>query len=182
MSPHSAVSRPQGQPDHIATLAEVPFESYIMGLRKLVGCRRLIVPGVRALILDDQQRILLQRRGDLEQDLWTLPSGSVELNDSAFGALKREVREETGLEILSAHPFAIYSGPQYNFTYPNGHKTQAFALSFLVERYQGELMIDGRETVGLAFVDPEDLPENLYEPHRENIADYLNYDGQFILK
>ena len=60
----------------------------------------MLLPGVRALIFNPQGEILLQRRTDMPR--WCLPSGSVELDETALDALKREVAEETSLVVLEA--------------------------------------------------------------------------------
>ena len=53
--------------------------------------------GVDAAIFDDQGRLLLSRRAD--DGLWCLPCGWAELAESPQESLRREVLEETGLEV-----------------------------------------------------------------------------------
>jgi mutator protein MutT len=58
--------------------------------------------GVGALIVDSQGRIFLARRGPAaknERGLWEFPGGSVEFGERLADALKREMREEYGIEI-----------------------------------------------------------------------------------
>ena len=82
-------------------------ESYVGQLRKLAGERILLTPGVRGLIHDEDGRILFIRRRD--NGKWGMSAGSVELNETVFEPLKREVEEETRLHLVSATPIAIYS-------------------------------------------------------------------------
>lgn len=58
--------------------------------------------GVGALIVDDQGRLFLSRRGleaKNERGLWEFPGGSVEFGEKMAEALRREMREEYGFEI-----------------------------------------------------------------------------------
>ncbi len=96
------------------TQAQHAFEeSYLGQLRKLVGSRTLISPGARAIIRDEQGRLLLIRRSD--NGAWGMPAGSMELHESILDCLKREVWEETGLEVLQATPIALYTEPRFAF-------------------------------------------------------------------
>src|SRR5688572_15234715 len=95
---------------------------YIQDLREAVGHRTLRGAGVRAVIRNADGDVLLQLRGDFK--LWGLPAGGIELDESVWDALCREVHEETGLTVLLARPFGIYSNPKYGITYPNGDKVQ----------------------------------------------------------
>ena len=51
--------------------------SYVQELRLLVGPRPLIIPGAAVLIIDEQNRLLLQHRKDNQQ--WGLIGGSMEI-------------------------------------------------------------------------------------------------------
>jgi ADP-ribose pyrophosphatase YjhB (NUDIX family) len=58
------------------------------------------VPGTEAVCIDEQGRVLLGRRAfDPGKDLWDLPGGFLHEDELPLDGLRREVREETGLEI-----------------------------------------------------------------------------------
>ncbi|MCX6809093.1 MAG: NUDIX domain-containing protein [Candidatus Berkelbacteria bacterium] len=62
--------------------------------------------GQYALIRNNQGKILALRRS--KSGLWSLPGGRLNSDERDwFGALKREVTEETGLEITSAKPISV---------------------------------------------------------------------------
>ena len=55
---------------------------------------------VAAVIINDRDEIVLIRRGvEPGLGLWSIPGGAVELGERLVDALKREVKEETGLDI-----------------------------------------------------------------------------------
>ncbi len=154
-------------------------ESYTGMIRSLVGHACIFVPGVRALIVDDQGRVLLQRRSDT--GCWGLPGGSVELGETALDALRREVLEETGLTVVSAEPMALYSGPEQKFAYPNGDEVQCFAVAFIVRQWKGVPRADGIEGTQVRFWPRDRLPGDLAPIHVETLADLERYRGNFIL-
>lgn len=51
--------------------------------------------GVLAAVIDDEDRLLLSRRADL--DVWGLPGGRLDPGETLLEAAAREVREETGV-------------------------------------------------------------------------------------
>jgi ADP-ribose pyrophosphatase YjhB (NUDIX family) len=58
------------------------------------------VPGAEAVCFDAEGRVLLGRRAnDPGKGLWDLPGGFLHEDELPVDALRREVREETGLEL-----------------------------------------------------------------------------------
>lgn len=55
--------------------------------------------GVRAIVLDEDKRILLVRQHHDGKDIWMVPGGGIEDDENAAEAAIREVKEETGLDI-----------------------------------------------------------------------------------
>ncbi|MCH5235334.1 MAG: NUDIX hydrolase [Muribaculaceae bacterium] len=55
--------------------------------------------------------LLIQRKNDPYKDCWAFPGGFVNINESAEDAAKRELKEETGLEISTVEQLKAYSNP-----------------------------------------------------------------------
>jgi 8-oxo-dGTP diphosphatase len=70
------------------------------------------VPGAQAVLQDDQGRVLLGRRAaDPSKGLWDLPGGFLEEGEHPLVGLRRELLEETGLEIEPTKFFGIWMEP-----------------------------------------------------------------------
>lgn len=153
---------------------------YIRALRARIGHTKIIIPGVRALIFNPDGAVLLEKQALFGS--WALPHGCVDVGESVFDALTREVREETGLCVLEARPFGIYTDPKYSVTYPNGDQVQTFTVAFLVTEWSGDLAVDGDEVEELRFFPLDRLPRPIYPIHLDTIADYQRSAVAFVLR
>jgi ADP-ribose pyrophosphatase YjhB (NUDIX family) len=64
--------------------------------------------GVGALIFEGSNILLVERAKEPLQGYWSLPGGIVEVGEKLEDAVRREVREETGLEIDPLEMFEIF--------------------------------------------------------------------------
>lgn len=55
--------------------------------------------GVRVIVLDREQKILMVRQHHQERHVWTVPGGGIEPGETSMEAAAREVKEETGLDV-----------------------------------------------------------------------------------
>ncbi|MER2170172.1 MAG: NUDIX domain-containing protein, partial [Psychrobacillus psychrodurans] len=90
---------------------------YIEDLRKSVGNHPLILVGVAVAVMNERGGLLLQKRSD---GIWGIPGGFMELGESTEETGRREVLEETGIEIGKLELVGVFSGKQYFVKLPNG--------------------------------------------------------------
>jgi 8-oxo-dGTP diphosphatase len=63
--------------------------------------RQHVVPSVVAAIVDDSDRVVLTRRSVAPfRGLWVMPGGKIDLGEPIVSAVRREVREEIGIEVV----------------------------------------------------------------------------------
>jgi|DewCreStandDraft_5_1066085.scaffolds.fasta_scaffold00086_106 ADP-ribose pyrophosphatase YjhB (NUDIX family)/ubiquinone/menaquinone biosynthesis C-methylase UbiE len=130
---------------------------------------KIITPliAVCAVIRDRDGRVLLARRTD--NGLWCLPGGAMEVGETVEAAVRREVREETGLEVALDEPplFGVYSEPR------PGARRHVVVLGFRC-RVVGGALTPSDETTDFQYVRPEALPDDLVPTHRQRIVDALS--------
>ena len=68
-------------------------------------------PASQALVERDGRVLLGRRRDDPAAGLWDLPGGFVDEHEHPLDALRRELREETGLEIEPVEFLGIWMQP-----------------------------------------------------------------------
>ena len=125
------------------------------------NCRQLffpkISPAVIVLIKREDGRILLAHNCKFRHKVYSLIAGFVEAGESAEDAVRREVREEVGLEIKNIQYKYSQSWP-----FPD-----SLMLGFVADYAGGELTPDGNEIVDANFYSLDDLPPL---PHHGSIA------------
>jgi ADP-ribose pyrophosphatase YjhB (NUDIX family) len=146
--------------------------SYIQELRALVGHRPLILVGAVVMIFDEHQRLLLQHRN--EDNLWDLPGGFMEVGETTEETARREIQEETGLEIGKMTLFKVCSGKDFIYECPNGDQVVSVALVYMTNDVRGKLRADGSEGSEVSFFPIDRLPDEMLPQVRQIIQDFLD--------
>ena len=134
---------------------------YISDIRNKVGHDPIFMPSAGGCIYKDGN-ILLQKRTDSGE--WALHGGCLELGDTFYQALVRELKEEINIDVKKATPIAILSGKKENHIYPNEDETYGIDMVFMVDEYEGIPTPDNIEVSDLKWFPLDNLPENLHEP------------------
>ncbi|WP_289008513.1 NUDIX hydrolase [uncultured Thermomonospora sp.] len=123
---------------------------------------------VAGVIADEQNRALLIRRRDTGR--WEPPGGVLELSESIHDGLRREVREETGLEV---DPVAL-TGVYKNM------KRGVVALVFRCEAIGGELTTNP-EVTEFRWATPDEVRALVVEAFAVRVLDALK-TGQVAIR
>ncbi|RWZ54758.1 NUDIX domain-containing protein [Halobacillus fulvus] len=145
---------------------------YIEDIRALVGNRPLILNGSVVIVIDDQDRILLEQR-TYPEGVWGLPGGLMELGESTEEVARRELWEETGLKAGTLHLIDIYSGSDQFTVAANGDQFYTVTTSYYTKDVEGTLKNDPDESFQCTFIHPAQFPEKMIGSHRMMIEDYL---------
>lgn len=149
---------------------------YIEDLRELVGHRPLILVGAVTIIMDNENRILLQKR-KASSGRWGIPGGLMELGETAEETARREVLEETGLTVGKLNLIDVLSGQENFLKVSNGDEFYAVTIAFYTNEISGSLKVDKSESFGFEFFHINELPSDIVKSHRKIIDRFLEkYD------
>jgi ADP-ribose pyrophosphatase YjhB (NUDIX family) len=90
---------------------------------------------------------------------WGLPSGYANRNEKLEDTLRREVREETGYEVVVSRLLRMVSGYRLRLE-----------VSYLGHLTGGQFRLDPKEVIEARFFSLGELPEGLLPSHRDIIT------------
>jgi 8-oxo-dGTP diphosphatase len=124
--------------------------------------------GVGAIITDSQGRLFLARRGPKaknERGLWEFPGGSVEFGETMADALRREMREEFGIEITVGKLLDVVD----HILKEEGQHW--ISPAFLCTIAVGEpRILEPEKCAEIGWFRPDAVPQELTQITRENLA------------
>ncbi len=110
--------------------------------------------GVGALIFDEGRILLAERGKEPLKGLWSLPGGLLELGESLEDAVRREVCEETGLEVRPAGVLEIFERIMRD---ANGATEYHYVLLDYVCRITGGALQAGSDVSAVRWASLEQL-------------------------
>ncbi len=119
------------------------------------------------LIIIDEKLVLIRRKFYPYEGKLALPGGMVEYDERVEDAVRREMKEETGLDVEIVKLLGVYSEPGRD---PRGH---VVSVAYVLKRVGGELR-SGDDAKAIELVDINDIPDLAFD-HNEIIEDFLKY-------
>ncbi|MER7564606.1 NUDIX domain-containing protein [Streptomyces sp. NPDC097941] len=128
---------------------------FIRTLRTSIGHDLLWLPGVSAVVLDDEGRVLLNRRSDTRK--WSLIGGIPEPGEQPAACAVREVEEETGVHCVVERVIVVQALKPV--TYDNGDICQYMDISFRCRAVGGEARVNDDESLEVGWFAVDALPD-----------------------
>ena len=123
--------------------------------------KRLPIASVDAVIVVDGALLLLKRNNSPAKGEWWLPGGRIRRGESLEETVRREVKEETGLEVSSQRLIGVYSR-----VFPERHD---ITVAFLCECKKGKVALNDEHCEYAFFeVTPKGLHPYLLETLRDS--------------
>ncbi len=138
-----------------------------------------LVPAASAVVINNEGKILLHRRSD--NDLWALPGGAMEIGESISETVVREVKEETGFDVVIERLVGIYTNPKHVVAFSDGEVRQEFSICFACRTVGGTLTISD-ESFEVSFFTPEAINRlAMHESIRLRIKHFLEHNPQPVV-
>ncbi|MBL1082730.1 NUDIX domain-containing protein [Streptomyces actinomycinicus] len=128
---------------------------YIRTLRASAGQQLLWLPGVTAIVFDDEGRVLLGRRADTRK--WSVIGGIPDPGEQPAACAVREVFEETAVHCVPERIVLVQALEQ--FAYPNGDICQYMDITIRCRAVGGEARVNDDESLEVGWFEVDALPE-----------------------
>jgi 8-oxo-dGTP diphosphatase len=126
--------------------------------------------GVGAIIINDQGKLFMARRGlkaKNERGLWEFPGGSVEYGETLANALGREMREEYGIEIQVGELLDVV-----DHILPEEHQHWVSPTYLCTIKSGTPVILEGDKCSEIGWFAPDEAPADLTQITRVNLYNY----------
>ena len=124
--------------------------------------------GVGIALLNDSNKVFVGRRIDNPNNLWQMPQGGVDKNETFINAAKRELEEETGVKttrlVREIDDLLTYNLPKnllgkiWKGKY-RGQKQKWFIMKFMGNKNEININTKNPEFLDWKWIDPSALPD-----------------------
>ncbi|MEU6096985.1 NUDIX domain-containing protein [Streptomyces sp. NPDC047079] len=128
---------------------------FIRTIRASAGHQLLWLPGVTAVVFDDDGRVLLGRRAD--NGKWSVIGGIPEPGEQPAACAVREVYEETAVRCVAERVVLVQALAPV--TYANGDRCQYMDIAFRCRAVGGEARVNDDESLEVGWFAVDALPD-----------------------
>jgi ADP-ribose pyrophosphatase YjhB (NUDIX family) len=122
------------------------------------------------VIIQRGGEILLGQRKGWQEGFYSIPGGLLETGETFEQGAIREVREETGLELIDPRVIALTNNLE-TFARTGKHH---ISVILYTDEFRGEpLLMEPDKCAGWGWYDPRRLPEPHFEASRRAVACFL---------
>ncbi len=118
---------------------------------------------VDAIIVRGNQVLLIKRKEEPCKGMWATPGGFVDFDETTEEALAREVREETGLSVLTSKFLSLNSDPARD-------PRQVVCAVYLVTVPPDQQAIAGDDAATVCWFPFNAIPSNLAFDHGKHLS------------
>jgi len=129
-------------------------------------------PAAAVAIINDSKVLMLKRKDNKK---WTLPGGTLELDESLSDCAIREIKEECGLDVVITDIIGTYTDPNIRIEYSDGEVRREFTIVFHGIVQSDNVILDDESSAyqWISLDNVEDLP--MAESQKKRIADVIEY-------
>ncbi|MEV6114013.1 NUDIX domain-containing protein [Streptomyces sp. NPDC052109] len=128
---------------------------FIRTLRASAGHQLLWLPGITAIVFDDEGRVLLGRRTDTRK--WSVIGGIPEPGEQPAACAVREVFEETAVHCVPERVVLVQALEPV--TYPNSDQCQYMDITLRCRAVGGEARVNDDESLEVGWFAVDALPD-----------------------
>jgi len=105
-----------------------------------------------AVLVKDNKFLILKRKKGIHANKWSFPGGKVKKGEDLIKALKREVKEETNLDIENIKKIS-----EYEYKRPNGDITLGYCFSAVPKNTEVTEVILDKESLEFKWISKDEL-------------------------
>lgn len=125
------------------------------------------IVGIGIMIMDNDKVLLGKRKKCYGEDTWSFPGGHLEFGESLIEAAKREVKEETGLDVDELEFISLNNDIMYG--------RHAVTIGFKANKFFGEVKSSEPDKFNeINWVNINELPSPLLDSTEKMIKAYFS--------
>jgi 8-oxo-dGTP pyrophosphatase MutT (NUDIX family) len=125
--------------------------------------------GSALLVMNQDNQLLMIKRTD--NKCWGIPGGAMELGEDLEDTIKRETKEEIGIDVKELELFGVYSGKDLYYKYPNGAEVYNVSVVYMTRNIKDPIEVNQDEHSEYRYFDVNQLPTEISPPIKPIIKD-----------